>query len=225
MKNPNSERLLEQSNSYQNSTVEKCSTNGCNIKLTREDLILHQENCEYQMVQCQNSGCCDKIMVKQFNSHQRFCKFQGLQKVQEENSYATRFENQCSLCSKMVQIHFHCLICDDFNLCIACFQKQSHEHSLLARGKDKCTEIQNQIESLVHAWRCGNRKCGFESCPDMKEMVIHVGNCKRIVSDKDCLICQELTYFFNYHSKICKEPNCTCLGLDPIERELYTQFQ
>jgi hypothetical protein len=42
----------------------------------------------------------------------------------------------CNTCQKSVETRYHCTVCDDFDLCVACYQKDGHPHKMERLGFD-----------------------------------------------------------------------------------------
>ena len=42
----------------------------------------------------------------------------------------------CNTCQKSVETRYHCTVCDDFDLCVACYQKDGHPHKMEKLGFD-----------------------------------------------------------------------------------------
>jgi len=88
---------------------------------------------------------------------------------------------------------YHCSVCDDFDLCVPCYQKQGHPHRMVKLGFDlddgsspvpgeakhsnpqeaRKLSIQRCIQSLVHACQCRDANCRLPSCQKMKRVVSH----------------------------------------------------
>ena len=126
----------------------------------------------------------------------------------------------CNTCSKSVETRYHCTVCDDFDLCVACYQKDGHPHKMEKLGFDldggggeapstsnpqeaRKLSIQRCIQSLVHACQCRDANCRLPSCHKMKRVVSHTKQCKR-KTNGGCPICKQLIALCCYHAKLCQ---------------------
>ena len=126
----------------------------------------------------------------------------------------------CNTCAKSVETRYHCTVCDDFDLCVACYQKDGHPHKMEKLGFDldggggdapptsnpqeaRKLSIQRCIQSLVHACQCRDANCRLPSCHKMKRVVSHTKQCKR-KTNGGCPICKQLIALCCYHAKLCQ---------------------
>lgn len=67
----------------------------------------------------------------EFSSLRR-AKFSSLAMLYElHNSSNDRFVYTCNTCKRhLVETRYHCTICDDFDLCVACYQRDGHTHPM-----------------------------------------------------------------------------------------------
>ncbi len=66
----------------------------------------------------------------------------------------------CNTCQKSVETRYHCTVCDDFDLCVACYQKDGHPHKmeklgfdLDGGGGDAAAANNPQVTVLTRAWK------------------------------------------------------------------------
>ncbi|XP_046672047.1 CREB-binding protein-like [Homalodisca vitripennis] len=141
------------------------------------------------------------------------------------NQGQDRFVYTCNNCKGHVETRYHCTICDDFDLCVTCYDKDGHPHKMEKLGLDlddgstpadqkqanpqeaRKLSIQRCIQSLVHACQCRDANCRLPSCLKMKRVVQHTKNCKR-KANGDCPICKQLIALCCYHAKYCQEMKC-----------------
>ena len=131
-----------------------------------------------------------------------------------------KFVYNCNTCSKSVETRYHCTVCEDFDLCVACYQKDGHPHKMEKLGFDlgdpggdtpatsnpqeaRKLSIQRCIQSLVHACQCRDANCRLPSCHKMKRVVSHTKQCKR-KTNGGCPICKQLIALCCYHAKLCQ---------------------
>eukprot|EP00116_Pleurobrachia_bachei_P009513 sb/3469775/ len=112
-----------------------------------------------------------------------------------------KFMYSCNNCAKNVETRWHCPECTDFDLCIPCYEKQGHVHTMTKLGlgimidtpttkqeggtnpvdapRLRKESIQRCIQSLVHACSCFEEECHLPSCAKMKKVVLHTRGCKK----------------------------------------------
>ena len=106
----------------------------------------------------------------------------------------------------------------DFDLCVCCYEKNGHEHSMTRLGMDLGIHdegagprvpkeapnraIQRFIQVLVHAAQCRDRACKSPTCAKMKRIMHHVGRCKQ------CVVCKQFLNLCLQHAKKCESSNC-----------------
>ncbi|XP_068160913.1 histone acetyltransferase p300 isoform X2 [Antennarius striatus] len=154
--------------------------------------------------------------------------------VELHNQSQDRFVYTCNECKHHVETRFHCTVCEDYDLCITCYNTKGHEHKMEKLGLGLDDESSNQaaattqnpgdsrrlsiqrcIQSLVHACQCRNANCSLPSCQKMKRVVQHTKSCKR-KTNGGCPICKQLIALCCYHAKHCQEKKCPvpfCLNI------------
>ncbi|TRY77535.1 hypothetical protein DNTS_028247 [Danionella cerebrum] len=157
-----------------------------------------------------------------------------------------RFVYTCNECKHHVETRYHCTVCEDFDLCITCYNIKGHEHKMdkLGFGLDdesngqaastmqnpgdsRRLSIQRCIQSLVHACQCRNANCSLPSCQKMKRVVAHTKGCKR-KTNGNCPICKQLIALCCYHAKHCQENKCPvpfCLNIKQKLRQQQLQHR
>ncbi|XP_078496827.1 histone acetyltransferase p300-like [Lissotriton helveticus] len=145
-----------------------------------------------------------------------------------------RFLYTCSECKHHVETSWHCMVCEDYDLCITCYKTKIHEHKMEKLGLSLDDENNNQqanaaqtpddfrrssiqrcIQSLVHACKCSNDNCSLLSCQKMKRVIQHTKDCK-LKANLSCPICKELMALCCFHAKHCKVDRCPvpfCLSI------------
>ncbi|XP_022235676.1 CREB-binding protein-like isoform X2 [Limulus polyphemus] len=169
----------------------------------------------------------------EFSSLRR-CKFSTMAMMYElHNQGQDRFVYTCNNCKTHVETRYHCTVCDDFDLCVTCFDKDGHPHKMEKLGFDlddgstptdqkqttpqesRRLSIQRCNQSLVHACQCRDANCRLPSCQKMKRVVQHAKMCKR-KTNGGCPICKQLIALCCYHAKHCQEAKCPvpfCLNI------------
>ena len=156
----------------------------------------------------------------EFSSLRR-CKYSTLALLYELHTQVMgqdKFVYNCNTCSKSVETRYHCTVCEDFDLCVACYQNDGHPHKMEKLGFDldggggdvtptnnpqeaRKLSIQRCIQSLVHACQCRDANCRLPSCHKMKRVVSHTKQCKR-KTNGGCPICKQLIALCCYHAKL-----------------------
>uniref|UniRef100_A0A672M223 histone acetyltransferase n=1 Tax=Sinocyclocheilus grahami TaxID=75366 RepID=A0A672M223_SINGR len=166
--------------------------------------------------------------------------------VELHNQSQDRFVYTCNECKHHVETRFHCTVCEDYDLCITCYNIKGHEHKMdkLGLGLDdesnnqaaaatqnpgdsRRLSIQRCIQSLVHACQCRNANCSLPSCQKMKRVVQHTKGCKR-KTNGGCPICKQLIALCCYHAKHCQENKCPvpfCLNIKHKLRQQQLQHR
>nr|CAD7606217.1 unnamed protein product [Timema genevievae] len=169
----------------------------------------------------------------EFSSLRR-AKFSSMSMLYElHNQGQDRFVYTCNNCKSHVETRYHCTVCDDFDLCVQCYEKGPHPHTMEKLGLDlddgsspsdqkqanpqeaRKLSIQRCIQSLVHACQCRDANCRLPSCQKMKRVVQHTKICKR-KTNGGCPICKQLIALCCYHAKHCQETKCPvpfCLNI------------
>ncbi|XP_077414693.1 histone acetyltransferase p300 isoform X5 [Vanacampus margaritifer] len=166
--------------------------------------------------------------------------------VELHNQSQDRFVYTCNECKHHVETRFHCTVCEDYDLCITCYNVKGHEHkmdklglgldddsnnqaaaSTQSPGDSRRLSIQRCIQSLVHACQCRNANCSLPSCQKMKRVVQHTKSCKR-KTNGGCPICKQLIALCCYHAKHCQENKCPvpfCLNIKQKLRQQQLQHR
>ncbi|XP_028303327.1 CREB-binding protein isoform X3 [Gouania willdenowi] len=182
----------------------------------------------------------------EFSSLRR-CKWSTLcMLVELHNQGQDRFVYTCNECKHHVETRWHCTVCEDFDLCINCYNAKGHEHQMVKWGlgldddnnsqsgeaskspqESRRLSIQRCIQSLVHACQCRNANCSLPSCQKMKRVVQHTKGCKR-KTNGGCPVCKQLIALCCYHAKHCQENKCPvpfCLNIKHKLRQQQLQHR
>ncbi|KAM4631752.1 CREB-binding protein [Discoglossus pictus] len=157
-----------------------------------------------------------------------------------------RFVYTCNECKHHVETRWHCTVCEDYDLCVSCYNTKSHEHKMVKWGlglddesnsqgeaqskspqESRRLSIQRCIQSLVHACQCRNANCSLPSCQKMKRVVQHTKGCKR-KTNGGCPVCKQLIALCCYHAKHCQENKCPvpfCLNIKQKLRQQQIQHR
>ncbi|XP_018572292.1 CREB-binding protein isoform X4 [Anoplophora glabripennis] len=155
------------------------------------------------------------------------------------NQGQDKFVYTCNSCKKHVETRYHCTFCEDFDLCVQCYEKEGHPHKMEKLGLDlddgsspseskanpgeaRKLSIQRCIQSLVHACQCRDANCRLPSCQKMKRVVQHTKVCKR-KTNGGCPICKQLIALCCYHAKHCQETKCPVPFCSNIKHKLKQQ--
>ncbi|KAA0712353.1 CREB-binding protein [Triplophysa tibetana] len=182
----------------------------------------------------------------EFSSLRR-CKWSSMcMLVELHNQGQDRFVYTCNECKHHVETRWHCTVCEDFDLCISCYNTKRHEHQMVKWGlgldddsnsqsgeaskspqESRRLSIQRCIQSLVHACQCRNANCSLPSCQKMKRVVQHTKGCKR-KTNGGCPVCKQLIALCCYHAKHCQENKCPvpfCLNIKHKLRQQQLQHR
>ncbi|XP_051550123.1 CREB-binding protein-like isoform X2 [Myxocyprinus asiaticus] len=182
----------------------------------------------------------------EFSSLRR-CKWSTMcMLVELHNQGQDRFVYTCNECKHHVETRWHCTVCEDFDLCISCYNSKGHEHPMVKWGlgldddsnsqsgeaskspqESRRLSIQRCIQSLVHACQCRNANCSLPSCQKMKRVVQHTKGCKR-KTNGGCPVCKQLIALCCYHAKHCQENKCPvpfCLNIKHKLRQQQLQHR
>ncbi|XP_072125314.1 CREB-binding protein [Mobula birostris] len=166
--------------------------------------------------------------------------------VELHNQGQDRFVYTCNECKHHVETRWHCTVCEDYDLCVNCYNVKGHEHKMVKWGLGLDDESSNQpdplskspqesrrlsiqrcIQSLVHACQCRNANCSLPSCQKMKRVVQHTKGCKR-KTNGGCPVCKQLIALCCYHAKHCQENKCPvpfCLNIKHKLRQQQLQHR
>ena len=191
------------------------------------------------LIQCDLMDGRDAFLTLARDKHYEFsslrrCKYSSMAMLYDLHNQGTdRFVYTCNNCKSQVETRFHCTVCDDFDLCVPCYEKDGHHHKMEKLGFDlddgsspsdakqanpqeaRKLSIQRCIQSLVHACQCRDANCRLPSCQKMKRVVTHTRSCKR-KTNGGCPICKQLIALCCYHAKHCTETKCMvpfCLNI------------
>uniref|UniRef100_A0A3Q1FDS4 histone acetyltransferase n=1 Tax=Acanthochromis polyacanthus TaxID=80966 RepID=A0A3Q1FDS4_9TELE len=182
----------------------------------------------------------------EFSSLRR-CKWSTMcMLVELHNQGQDRFVYTCNECKHHVETRWHCTVCEDYDLCINCYNTKGHEHQMVKWGlgidddsngqggeaskspqESRRLSIQRCIQSLVHACQCRNANCSLPSCQKMKRVVQHTKGCKR-KTNGGCPVCKQLIALCCYHAKHCQENKCPvpfCLNIKHKLRQQQLQHR
>lgn len=73
------------------------------------------------------------------------------------------------------------------------------------------------VKALVHASKCLDEDCEFESCAKMKRAIEHPNGCSRRPME-GCPLCKQLIGLCLFHAKHCKEVNCEATFCSVVKR-------
>ncbi|XP_005003986.2 histone acetyltransferase p300-like [Cavia porcellus] len=129
----------------------------------------------------------------------------------------------CCECKNQVETHWHCMVCQDYDLCVSCYNAKKHDHPMEKLGlglaadqqgaatqspeESRRLSIQRNIQYLILACQCRDANCPLPSCQKMKRVVNHTKGCKRKSTGR-CPVCRQLIALCCYHAKRCQENYC-----------------
>ncbi|KAL9860254.1 Histone acetyltransferase HAC4 [Arabidopsis thaliana] len=157
------------------------------------------------------------------------------------NPTAPAFATVCTICQQEVENSqgWHCEVCPGYDVCSACYSKDSinHSHKLTSRSSSTDSTVVQQngqasqsyqvkLEKLkkllVHAATCRSTQCQYQGCRKSKMLFRHCIDC----TTGDCPICKGLWSLLKLHARNCRDSKCTvpkCSGLRAISRRKQQQ--
>ncbi|XP_048774287.1 CREB-binding protein-like isoform X2 [Ostrea edulis] len=182
------------------------------------------------MITCDLMDGRDAFLTMARDKHQEFsslrrAKYSTLAMLYEiHNQGRDNFVYTCNNCKAHVETRWHCTVCEDYDLCNACYETEKHIHKMEKLGLDlddgtstsdkqdnpqesRRQSIQRCIHSLVHACQCRDANCRLPSCQKMKRVVSHTKCCRKKTNGV-CPICKQLIALCLYHAKHCTENKC-----------------
>ncbi|KAJ8298017.1 hypothetical protein KUTeg_024548 [Tegillarca granosa] len=187
----------------------------------------------------------DAFLTMARDKHQEFsslrrAKYSTMALLYElHNQGRDSFVYSCNTCKAHVETRWHCTVCEDFDLCTQCYERDGHTHKMDKLGLDlddgstpadkqenpqesRRQSIQRCIQSLVHACQCRDANCRLPSCQKMKRVVSHTKNCRKKTNGV-CPICKQLIALCLYHAKHCQENKCQVPFCVQIKHKLRQQ--
>ncbi|GFR06427.1 CREB-binding protein [Trichonephila clavata] len=141
------------------------------------------------------------------------------------NQGQDQFVYTCNNCKTNVETRYHCTVCDDFDFCVKCFNKDGHHHKMQklgfefgddsSRGDQKQVDpqesrrlvIQRCTQHAEHASQCGDANCCQPRCRKMKRIFSHVKSCRRKGTNA-CDLCKRYISLNYFHAKSCNKAKC-----------------
>ncbi|CAM9200709.1 unnamed protein product [Chrysoparadoxa australica] len=161
------------------------------------------------------------------------------------NPDAPKFLSNCAACYTEINSgnRYHCEACQEFDLCLECYQKvgRDHPHPLkpipvrTASSQPQLTErqraerqrsIQLHMQLLQHASSC-TQDCPSQNCKRMKGLLAHGTTCTQRAGG-GCPICRRIWALLQIHARQCRAENCAvpkCKELREHLRQLALQQQ
>ncbi|CAF4393078.1 unnamed protein product, partial [Rotaria sp. Silwood2] len=162
-----------------------------------------------------------------------------------------KFIYNCNICQQQCDIHYHCAMCEDFDLCEKCYNiEPKHEHKMerfVSFSVENCDRnssnrndesvvnlqlqrqqfIQRCIEVLLHAVNCRDANCLKRDCFRYKRSIQHCNECQR--KNTQCNVCKQVIYLCWYHAKSCMDQTCQipfCISLkSKMQKQRMTSLQ
>ncbi|CAF1251204.1 unnamed protein product [Rotaria sp. Silwood1] len=162
-----------------------------------------------------------------------------------------KFIYNCNICQQQCDIHYHCAMCEDFDLCEKCYNMEpKHEHKMERfvsslveycdrnssnRNDESVVNLQLQrqqfiqrcIEALLHAVNCRDANCLKRDCFRYKCSIQHCNECQR--KNAQCNICKQVIYLCWHHAKSCMDQTCQipfCISLkSKMQKQRMTSLQ
>ncbi|CAF1038610.1 unnamed protein product, partial [Didymodactylos carnosus] len=210
------------------------------------------------LIQCDLMDTRDSFLNFARDKHHEFstlrrAKFSTMAILYELHSSTTdKFTYNCDQCRQPCDARYHCTVCEDYDLCLKCYQTVKHEHKMDRSDDVNHNEEQNNgksdgsgdkspantqlqrhqtmqrcIEAILHAVNCRNANCINRSCLRYKRIIQHTKDCK--IKSAPCTACKHIIFVCWYHAKSCNEQNCQvpfCTNLKAkIQKQRATNHQ
>ncbi len=112
------------------------------------------------LMSCDLMDGCDEFLVLAEEKHLEFstlrrAKFSLMVLLYELHmKEQERFIYTCNMCSVIVEMRYHCNICDDYDLCLKCFSQNDHHHKMEKQefdhdGSDFGNMFNQNCENLI----------------------------------------------------------------------------
>eukprot|EP00731_Ephydatia_muelleri_P030521 Em0022g35a len=183
-----------------------------------------------QLINCDLMDGRDAFLTLARERHWEFsslrrAKFSSMTMLCElHNQGSDRFVYTCNNCRLHVETRYHCKECDDFDLCVNCYQAVGHCHPMdrLGLGLDmdeaqpqvpqnpaeaRKQSIQKCIQYLLHACQCKDAQCKLPGCVKIKRILKHTRDCK-LRQLGNCTVCKQFLVLCYTHAKSCNEQSC-----------------
>jgi len=125
----------------------------------------------------------------------------------------------CSKCNIILSTGLHCTVCNNFKLCMPCFEKEGHSHEMkaltllpsggtLPRHQSQINPaeveelpLKRYVRILFRAYRSQEGNYGATA----ESLYAHVTSTKLICN---CIFCKQMFLIYTYHLKKCRTPKC-----------------
>ncbi|KAM0736679.1 CREB-binding protein [Formica fusca] len=152
----------------------------------------------------------------EFSSLRR-AKFSSMSMLYElHNQGQDKFVYTCNNCKSHVETRYHCTVCDNFDLCVSCKDKDGHPHPMEKLGFDL-----DDGSSPADAKQRNPQVC-YEFRDRCIRLLLHIKSCKTKTKD-DCPTCEQLIAVCGYHAKYCQETKCLVPFCSNIKHKIKQQ--
>jgi hypothetical protein len=115
-----------------------------------------------------------------------------------------KFVYTCNMCSEIVEMRYHCTICNDYDLCLKCFIQNGHRHKMEKQefdhdGSDFSNKFNQNCENLITRPIQNPAQAGVNKI--LSSINDQMSEC-RISLEGSCRTCQNILSMYRYLEEV-----------------------